>query len=94
MTRAGPTCPGCGAAVPFRRTQWGLGKPFRCRRCRRQLVIPRSLSAIGSALVVVYWMLKGHADGMAQTAALVATLAAVALLLGWLLARAQVARPD
>ncbi|WP_288456710.1 hypothetical protein [uncultured Sphingomonas sp.] len=94
MTRAGPTCPGCGAAVPFRRTQWGWGKPFPCRRCGRQLVIPRSLSAIGTALFVPYWMLKGRADRMVQTAALVATLAAVALLLGWLLARAQVAPPD
>lgn len=89
----GPRCPGCYAAVPFWRTQWGLGRAFPCRACGRRLVIPKSLSTIGIGLFVVYWMLKGRADGAAETIALIAILAAVALVLSWLLGKPLVA-PD
>ena len=85
----GPSCPYCKARVPFRKTQWNLGKPFECQSCHQQLIMPKALSALGLGLFVAFWNLREAADGPAQTALLILVVMIVGLALTWTLADAK-----
>lgn len=57
----GPACPNCQKHVSLGRTQWHLGKAFRCVRCDTSLVVPKSNAAIlGLALFAAFWLFKNH----------------------------------
>lgn len=57
----GPTCPGCGKHVPLMRTQWNLGKIFRCASCDASIVVSRANAAtMGLGLVVAFWLLRSR----------------------------------
>lgn len=75
-----PNCPDCGRAVPFRQTQLGLGRPFACKRCGRELVIEKNYW-IPMAGIVAFWLLKGQTTSGLQLAGLLAaSLAAIWLV--------------
>lgn len=55
----GPACPECGARVPFLKTQFGLGKPFSCAGCGKELVVPRSQAfSLGFGMVMIFLLTK------------------------------------
>lgn len=57
----GPRCPHCNRLVPVVRTQWHLGKTFRCGRCDTPLVVPRSnATTLGLGLFILFWLLRSR----------------------------------
>lgn len=68
-----PQCPDCRHAVPFGKTQWGLGQPFPCPNCGRGLVIEKNYW-IPLTGFVAFWLLKGY---MTTTAATIGLLLAI-----------------
>ncbi len=55
----GPTCPSCNTVVPFLKTQFGLGKPFSCAGCGKELVVPRSQAfSLGFGMVMIFLLTK------------------------------------
>ena len=81
----GPTCPDCGKRVPLMRTQWNLGKAFRCGLCDASIVVPRANAAtMALGLFVAFWLLRSHfpAEWGGQIG-LVVLLLAIGLPLTW-----------
>ncbi len=83
MARFGPACPECGRPVPFVRTQWGLGKPFACKKCGAELVMPKSLAWLGLAAFVIFWSVRK--SPLEQLMLYVALLLMALAGLSWLL---------
>lgn len=55
----GPTCPHCKTHVSFWKTQFGLGKPFTCVRCGKELVVPKSQAlSLGFGMIVIFLLAK------------------------------------
>lgn len=80
MSLLTPPCPSCGTAVPFKKTQWGLGKPFACEGCNAKLLIPRNYW-IGLGAFIVLWRLKGRAETTAEILFLLVGLVLAVLIL-------------
>jgi len=75
----GPRCPKCRHPVPFRRTQWGLGKPFDCAGCDARLKFSK-VSWVPLAAILSYLALKPHnADLVGHAKVLVPLLIAMTL---------------
>ena len=45
-------CPACGMPVPFLKTQWSLGTPFKCRNCGADIVIPKAKPLAATTLYI------------------------------------------
>ncbi len=79
MSYLTPPCPSCGKSVPFKQTQWGLGKPFRCEGCETELVIPTNLW-IGVGAFVAFFLFEGLLVSTDQKVILAIALIAIILL--------------
>lgn len=81
----GPTCPNCGARVPFLKTQFGFGKAFACSGCDQALVVPRGQAFVmGMGLTLIF--LFGRDDFPARwggAVGLFVLMVAAALPLSW-----------
>jgi len=45
--------------VPFFKTQFGLGKPFKCIRCEKELVVPKSQALfLGFGMIMIFLLAK------------------------------------
>ncbi len=91
----GPTCPHCGARVPFRRTQYGLGKVFACPGCGARLVMSRWQGfLITFPILAIYMVVRIRlSDGLVfwlWTAAMVTSVAVMA----WLFMKPRPAQRD
>ena len=75
-----PPCPNCGTSVPFKRTQWKLGTPFKCGDCDAQLVIPRNYW-IGFLAFITFWLFKNQMHSTIETLLLLAGLLVGVLIL-------------
>ena len=75
-----PACPACGTAIPFKRTQWGLGRPFACGGCETRLVVPQNFWIAPSAMMA-YFALRSNFASIAGQLLLIAGLGLVVLLL-------------
>lgn len=81
----GPACPGCGARVPFGRTQWKRGTPFACAGCGARLVMPRTYLPL--LMLGAYALLRGELDSSAGRVTLLLVLFGTALAADWAMAR-------
>lgn len=81
------TCPCCDRAVPFLKTQWGLGKAFACQGCGAKLMIERNYWLGLSAVITFLFARTRLADPVDQLWLFLGLLAMVAL------AQAQVMKP-
>ncbi len=82
------TCPRCDRAVPFLKTQWGLGKPFGCAGCGAKLVIERNYW-LPLAAIIAFWFGRIRLDSLTeQVWLLLGLLAALAV------AQVQVMKPE
>lgn len=75
-----PPCPVCDKAVPFKRTQWGLGEPFSCEECGSKLVIPRNIW-VGLGPLIVFLALKDRVSSTSEFAILAIAFAISVFLL-------------
>ena len=80
MNLLAPPCPNCGASVPFKRTQWKLGTPFKCEDCDAQLVIPRNYW-ISLLAFITFWLFKGQMQSTVETLLLLVGLLAGVMIL-------------
>ena len=87
----GPACPACGRLAPFIRTQWRREKPFACKGCGAQLVMPSAYTAM--LMLVVYWFARDEAQGPAQKVALAVGLLAIAVFSEWATLKPKLAPP-
>lgn len=87
----GPACPVCGRLAPFIRTQWRREKPFACKGCGTQLVMPRAYTAL--LVLFVYWFVRDEAQGPAQKIALALGLLAISLFSEWATLKPKPAPP-
>jgi hypothetical protein len=46
-------CPACGLPVPFLKTQLGLGRPFCCKLCGSEIVVPKVKQSAAFGLYVL-----------------------------------------
>jgi hypothetical protein len=86
VTRRG-ACPACGLPVPFVRTQWGLGTPFKCKLCKSEIVIPRSNHATA---FVGYVLATAFAKSFGYVIALL--LLVICIVLRWPTATVRLVR--
>jgi hypothetical protein len=57
----GPTCPHCNTRVPFSKTQFGLGRPFACVRCGKELVVPKSQALfLGFGMIAIFLLAESR----------------------------------
>lgn len=80
MSLLAPPCPDCGKAIPFKKTQWGLGTPFECAGCKAQLVIPKNTS-IGLFALCAFWLLRDRMQSTQDMVILICGLAVAILIL-------------
>lgn len=73
-------CPNCGNAVPFKKTQMHLGKPFECSACSSKIVIERNYW-IPILAFLAFFRFKGEVSGLVEGAALMLGIVAVIYLL-------------
>lgn len=89
----GPTCPACARRVPFLKTQWSLGTPFRCAGCAAALVVPRTHIVVHLALFTGIWLARDHIPSEWYKAlGLLLVLLAIVLPLTWLGTRVRLAQ--
>ncbi len=82
------TCPRCNSAVPFVRTQWGLGKPFTCVGCGAKLVIERNYW-LPLAAICAFWFGKIELKSVTEQVWLV-----LGLLVALAMAQVQLMKPQ
>lgn len=75
----GPRCPKCRHPVPFRRTQWGLGKPFDCAGCDARLKFDKVFWVPLAAIVTYYGLRPENGGLIAHAKVLVPLLIVMAL---------------
>jgi len=57
----GPTCPHCNTRVPFVKTQLGLGRPFACVRCGKELVVPKAQAVVlGFGMIAIFLLAESR----------------------------------
>lgn len=81
----GPTCPECDTRVPLLKTQFGLGKPFKCIGCSKELVVPRSQALfLGFGMITIFLVAESRFPSeWGGTLGLVAIMLLVGLPLTW-----------
>ena len=86
----GPTCPHCDTHVPFRRTQFGIGKAFACSDCGTRLAMSRWRGFLVTFPILTIYMLVRLrlSDGLPfwlWTAAMVTSV----VVMAWLFIKPQ-----
>lgn len=85
MANIGPSCPNCGHDAPLRLLFWGLGKPFACKGCGTELVVPKGHGLrVAASAFVFYWLLKDRMESGLGLAALFVALFLIVGLVSWL----------
>jgi hypothetical protein len=82
--KPGPYCPDCGADPPLKLLVWGLGKPFTCKACGTQLMVPK-FTGMGFAItgILAFWKFKDAYDSGWWKLALFCGILFIAGVFGW-----------